>query len=862
MRRSIILLALCSLFLAPLMAQEAFYIYRNDGDFNGFFYDEVVEMRYSKLDFDSVEHANYVIYEVELADTLYRIPLAAIDSVSFIQPEIIINPKVRHMDLLGMTPHAVSRWKQQLSFDATLPAELMPQVGDVLFGMTGIFEEENFAGRVTQIYPSSDGCLVITEPLKSLSDIFVQFIAIEEIGFAEDPNEVSYRLAGANKIKQLDGGSYSGTLINIATTLHIPINPGSTVEASIDANIKFVGRMVMVYQIHDDIFFIKFLMREDFNLQTGVTLSMSGDNEKVYPLIPEPFGVIAWPVYPPFPLVEITPVPKLGSRWGGSLSAQLSLPAVSGHLNQTLVIDSELPWGMTFDQSHSFNPPTLNGMFDTFSQSDAEIKLEGFYQVGVKEELAIKTNPVFSSIISAYAGVDFWVGPKLEGSFNFDVKSFVASDDGPYIFRNSHIGVSTLRADMEAYGRIYDCFTYDTIKHKWIDESVDIFPSFDFYATPEFQSFDAKYIDSTKHVIANWKSSPRDCIFPTKAGIALYKTYRGEPVIMESKYSTEETVNNIPVAFNVDWNAIKYKAGTYKMVPTLNLFGSEYLIRSLSKDIQIPFIAELENNTLHFNAAGTNDASISFKTNCPSSGISFVGGDLITSHYIDTIDKDNGLYELHCTATPNKSLFMKPNFKLDEYTWAVKDAYGLDTVPTLTLLATTEESVENQYQIGFTQELNSSPKLYVSVQAGADFSNQGNIRVGFSDVVTATRNGNDIIHISGTKVLDESDVVTLDMTISPKEKSEWESREYFNVSGTIKETSKSGNGILYHSVTYTFQSECPIEDSYWGNYGSCQGGTDQIPLIITSGTYVDGDNQTSNKNSDGYSYMNIHFQSE
>ena len=33
-------------------AQEAFYIYRNDGDFNGFFYDEVVEMRQSKIGVD------------------------------------------------------------------------------------------------------------------------------------------------------------------------------------------------------------------------------------------------------------------------------------------------------------------------------------------------------------------------------------------------------------------------------------------------------------------------------------------------------------------------------------------------------------------------------------------------------------------------------------------------------------------------------------------------------------------------------------------------------------------------------------------------------------------------------------------
>ena len=72
-----------------LMAQEAFYIYRNDGDFNGFFYDQVKRMNLSKVDFDGVEHDDYVIQEVLTDDSLYRIPLLAIDSISFVQPDII-----------------------------------------------------------------------------------------------------------------------------------------------------------------------------------------------------------------------------------------------------------------------------------------------------------------------------------------------------------------------------------------------------------------------------------------------------------------------------------------------------------------------------------------------------------------------------------------------------------------------------------------------------------------------------------------------------------------------------------------------------------------------------------------------------
>lgn len=59
-----------------LFAQDAFYIYRNDGDFEGFFYDQVQRIGYSKIDLEGMEHDEYVIQEVETVDSLYRIPSA------------------------------------------------------------------------------------------------------------------------------------------------------------------------------------------------------------------------------------------------------------------------------------------------------------------------------------------------------------------------------------------------------------------------------------------------------------------------------------------------------------------------------------------------------------------------------------------------------------------------------------------------------------------------------------------------------------------------------------------------------------------------------------------------------------------
>ena len=89
MKRLILSLLLLAGF-ASLQAQEAFYIYRNDGEFNGFFYDDVKSMRLSKTDLDLTERDEYVVQEIETEDTIYRIPLCAIDSIGFQQPEIIM----------------------------------------------------------------------------------------------------------------------------------------------------------------------------------------------------------------------------------------------------------------------------------------------------------------------------------------------------------------------------------------------------------------------------------------------------------------------------------------------------------------------------------------------------------------------------------------------------------------------------------------------------------------------------------------------------------------------------------------------------------------------------------------------------
>lgn len=86
---------LLSILLLILTAQtglaqqmcEMIYIYRNDGELNKFFRDEVKAFSYSRKDNHGQQDKDIVAQLVETVDSTYYIPLAAIDSVCFVTTE-------------------------------------------------------------------------------------------------------------------------------------------------------------------------------------------------------------------------------------------------------------------------------------------------------------------------------------------------------------------------------------------------------------------------------------------------------------------------------------------------------------------------------------------------------------------------------------------------------------------------------------------------------------------------------------------------------------------------------------------------------------------------------------------------------
>ena len=150
---------------------EAFYIYRNDGEFNAFFRNDVDSIVYSNYDNDSIYFDEAVMQIVYTQDSIYRIPLAAIDSVGFVTPETKYQPDVKLIEG-EMRLYVETQDSLTLFFKKNTPENILPKIGDKLatLEMSEVFPI-GFAGEVVEIVRNSDN-VKVNCIATSLSEIF------------------------------------------------------------------------------------------------------------------------------------------------------------------------------------------------------------------------------------------------------------------------------------------------------------------------------------------------------------------------------------------------------------------------------------------------------------------------------------------------------------------------------------------------------------------------------------------------------------------------------------------------------------------------------------------------------------------
>lgn len=198
MSKILIFILFCAFSLISFAQQETndIYVYRNDGKFNAFHREEVDSMRYSKFDLDSIEHEDFVIQEFWTNDSIYRLPLSVIDSIS------INKPHNEYLDnVIKLDEEYISYIKEVDGLTITfekLPSFLIPSSNSVLLfeDFSDIFPE-GFAGKVQEVIVDDEFCKCVCDTV-TLEDVYSKIIIFEDYKLVqtETPEKIkTYKLS-------------------------------------------------------------------------------------------------------------------------------------------------------------------------------------------------------------------------------------------------------------------------------------------------------------------------------------------------------------------------------------------------------------------------------------------------------------------------------------------------------------------------------------------------------------------------------------------------------------------------------------------------------------------------------------------
>ncbi|MBR6017296.1 MAG: hypothetical protein IK073_01580 [Paludibacteraceae bacterium] len=794
MRRLLLSLVLGTLSLGTF-AQEAFYIYRNDGDFNGFFYDEVVEMRYSKIALDSTEREQYVTYEVELADTTYRIPLAAIDSIGFQQPEIRFNPKVKLIQNEGLSPYLkdINEYgypEELVALFEDLPMALVPQVGDVLIGVGTddcgeVYEKlgGSFSLVVQRVSSSGNQIFVYGRQVEEVGEVFEQFISVEQIGVDEE-GKIRRRIAGCDenglprRITQVEGDHF-GELINFNGNINkdwsIP-NDSSKVVLNADINFQVFMRAQYNITLLGGVY-VKITNEFRTRVKPSLAISLNGElranSDNPYSIY---LSEVLFPVS--CPVFAIKPWPSYFMHLSGSIDAKLNFPQIYLGMGIEYTINSNnlFPLGVNIYWAPD------DGTKPDDEMLSAEFSVSGSIHQGIEFEGMISTASWFKKVLQVAAGVHFYVGPKMTASISFKHDFFQDNYHNSLytLLSSGKIDLSLISILMELSAKTklgwYDPQekTFFSGTKDFLEHQIRLLPVFD-KTEVEFTETDAivklKPKSGTNLKFTTYYLGIYDAaqgLSVTDDSIAPKEIMQGNRWIERESDEEIDHITTIPLQ--------RLEVGKkYFAVPVIDDNDLNFIAHGTEREFSVPLYMKMDKDSLHFDVSGNPKQTINFTTNCSPDMMRFVylwDLHLIDEDSIETLDKANGNYQLHVKAAPNRYLFGQScNYSKKDY-----------NCPYLNLLSNSNQP----YPIGFSQDDNDLSNVHLTAGGRFKFIANGDIFTAsahFEGMVSATRTGDSIITISGTSTSEyETSTIQLTLVRQPG------SRGYgqlFKVSGTI-----------------------------------------------------------------------------
>lgn len=252
MKKLLALLAACcslSVFAQPAVLEDALYVYRNDSCFNAFLRADIDSITYSSVGVDGRQYDDCVTQLIHTADSVYRIPLSVIDSISFTRAATILSS-----DVFALTadhvPYLLKADTASFVMQLGTPSDRMPKLGNVAVSTYDCTSFPNgIMARVTEIRRTSEGFEFVCTKA-SLDDVYSQIAVMADAYVPADETGGAAPALGVNALWNMNvsrnnsfGNTNVETAVNNRTSLRVGIFklPGVPLRLQLDMHNELRG---------------------------------------------------------------------------------------------------------------------------------------------------------------------------------------------------------------------------------------------------------------------------------------------------------------------------------------------------------------------------------------------------------------------------------------------------------------------------------------------------------------------------------------------------------------------------------------------------------------------------------------------
>ena len=553
MKRLNLFLLLAAVTLSG-MAQavgEAVYIYRNDGQFNAFLRSEVISIDYSYEDAEGNTYDEIVTQIVNTADSVYKIPLAAIDSVGFVQPETIISHDVFPLTAEHL-PFITNGDVLSFTMSASTPDTLRPQLSNIVVATAECTAfPDGIIAKVEEIRETGAGFQYVCSQAY-YDDVFDQLIAYQP-AIDDDMAEAArnFDLRRASTTATLWDVKWSKTIEHGGTTASLNVGDRSTATVT-----------VCISKALTTSFYFQLQLQNTLTSQVGFHAKSTSSTSKEAQL---GTTITAGRITIPYTMGLLWLEPKLSLYGYFDEQGRVDLD-YSGHFNRTDKVTFTYTQGK-WDLSHS---PLTDVATDV-----ACLSMEGSAEIGLRPQIDFSLN-------GRQAGFGLKASAGLKEYINFVFDATKLSDGSLYdTMRDSYCRTTipwsvTVHANANIFSR-YDATQSDdgtaTYSHTFAPKSEPQWGD-DRYIFPLFADVSAVRQIGDKTLADASASVSRIPLVPVQLGFSLLDK---DGNILQTEYSGQTYQAGSPLE---SYQCVLSDLGEdeeYTVRPSVKLFGYDVL---------------------------------------------------------------------------------------------------------------------------------------------------------------------------------------------------------------------------------------------------------------------------------------------